>query len=75
MGSENSLGFGHWKLVIQPEERAVHRYTWLLLLAFSLLLMASAHATDQCVTCHTDPAKLQALIKPPTAIVQEEGEG
>lgn len=53
----------------------MHRYTWLLLLAFSLLLMASAHATDQCVTCHTDPAKLQALIKPPTAIVQEEGEG
>ncbi len=45
------------------------------LLAFGLLPPGVARAADQCVACHTDPAKLQALIQPPTEIVQEEGEG
>jgi hypothetical protein len=49
---------------------------WLLPSAFCLLLLPwRAQATDQCVTCHTDPAKLQALVKPPAEIAQEEGEG
>lgn len=54
----------------------MRRHLWFLLLGTaSLLLAASAAAVDQCVACHTDPAKLQALIQPPTEIAQEEGEG
>lgn len=54
----------------------MRRLLWFLLLGTaSLLLAAAAAAADQCVACHTDPAKLQALIQPPTEIAQEEGEG
>jgi len=44
-------------------------------LACSLFVPGFARAADQCVACHTDPAKLQALIKPAAEIGQEEGEG
>ncbi len=49
--------------------------TWLLLLAVGILVPVATQAADQCVACHTDAAKLQALVKPPTEIAQEEGEG
>ncbi len=51
------------------------RMTWLLLLAVGILVPVATQAADQCVACHTDAAKLQALVKPPTEIAQEEGEG
>lgn len=55
----------------------MRRLLWFLLLGTASLLLAaaSAAAADQCVACHTDPAKLQALIQPPMEIAQEEGEG
>ena len=34
-----------------------------------------AQAADQCVACHTDAAKLQALVRPPAEIAEEEGAG
>jgi hypothetical protein len=39
------------------------------------LAQAGAQVGDQCIACHTDPAKLQALVKPPAEIAEEEGEG
>ncbi|MBI4199506.1 MAG: hypothetical protein HY535_03420 [Chloroflexi bacterium] len=51
------------------------RMTWLLLLAVGILVPVATQAADQCVACHTDPAKLQVLIQPPAEIAQEEGEG
>ena len=53
----------------------MHRLTWFLLLAVGILVPTITQAADQCVACHTDPAKLQALIQPLTEIAQEEGEG
>lgn len=36
---------------------------------------AGQEATDSCVACHTDSAKLRALVKAPPETVDEEGEG
>ena len=66
--------YGHWSF--GPEDTEMRRLIWLLLLlAAWLILQGRAPAADQCVACHTDPARLQALVKAPTEIPQEEGEG
>ena len=51
------------------------RLRWAFILPAVWLYPVPAPGADSCVTCHTDPAKLQALIQPPTEIAQEEGEG
>ncbi|MBI3015268.1 MAG: hypothetical protein HYY65_09465 [Candidatus Tectomicrobia bacterium] len=54
----------------------MRRLIWLFFLPASLFLLAAVpQAAEQCITCHTNPAKLQALIRPPAEIAQEEGEG
>jgi hypothetical protein len=56
------------------EVSVVRRPLWFSLVS-AFVVPWLAHAADQCVACHTDPAKLKALIQPPTEIAQEEGEG
>ncbi len=58
-----------------PGGRVRDPLAWFLLLWAVLALGPTARAADQCVACHTDPAKLKALIQPPTEIAEEEGEG
>ncbi|MFQ5693824.1 MAG: hypothetical protein ACE5IM_12370 [Nitrospinota bacterium] len=44
---------------------------------FFLVLFGAqaAGAADRCVGCHTDAAKLKALVREPTEIAEEEGAG
>lgn len=46
-----------------------------LLLSTVIAGSPAAQAADQCVACHTDAAKLKALIQAPAEVAEEEGEG
>jgi hypothetical protein len=44
------------------------------------LMLLPVEAADQptadgCIACHTDPARLRALVRAPAEVVAEEGEG
>ncbi len=47
----------------------------LLVLLIPVLLMwpLNGQAADECVGCHTDAARLKALVRPPPAVAEEEG--
>jgi len=53
----------------------VRRLIGFSLIAFFLVLFGApaAGAADQCAGCHTDAAKLKALVREPKEIAEEEG--
>jgi len=59
-----------------PRRRTIPWLTVLALVGTGLLWLGGVRAApgDQCVACHTDPARLKALAQEPP-ISAEEGEG
>jgi hypothetical protein len=51
----------------------MRRLLWFPLIAFLLIWPQAGQAADQCVACHTDAAKLKALVRPPADAAEEEG--
>jgi len=52
----------------------MRRVFWFPLAAFLLLAWPqTGQAAGQCVACHTDAAKLKALVQAPAETAEEEG--